>query len=115
MGKLTIRRGDTTTITVVYTLDGVAVDLTGSTVFFTVKPTMQNNETDDTTAVITETVTSHSDPTAGTTLIELSNTQTLVDIGTYYYDIQVKDASGNITTIDIGPCKVLPQVTARTS
>lgn len=115
MGKLKIRRGDTTTITLNYTLNGVAVDLTGSTVYFTVKPTLPTDDSDDSTAVITEEVTSHSDPTNGQTVIPLSATQTTVTAGGYYYDIQVKDASGNITTIDVGTVKVLPDVTRRTT
>lgn len=115
MGKLTARRGDTTTITVVYTLNGVAVDLTDATVFFTVKPTLPTDDSDDSAAIITETVTSHSDPTAGTTIIELSAAQMTVNAGNYHYDIQVKDSDDNITTIDVGTFKVLPDVTRRTS
>lgn len=93
--------------------DGLAIDLTGATVFFTVK----ENESDaDTSAVITEDVTSHTDPTNGETSIEVSDTETDdVDPGTYYYDIQVKTAAGNIQTVVKGTLTVLTDITRRTS
>jgi hypothetical protein len=105
-----IIRGDTTSIN--FTVAGV--DLTGATVFFTVKPELTDDST-DTNAVITKEVTSHSDPTAGETVIELDSTDTDVEPGVYYYDIQIKRASGTILSIPARKLKIWADVTRRTT
>ena len=115
MGKITVRRGDTSVINVVYTAKNVPVDLTGSTVHFTVRATYAESQTDDTDALIQKTVTDHTDPTLGQTSIELTPTQTNIAASKYKYDVQVVDADGKVTTIDIGDFQVLPHVTVRTT
>lgn len=47
--------------------------------------------------------------------LTLSSTDTNQTVGTYYYDVQYKDADDNIVTIARGLFKVIPQVTIRTT
>lgn len=106
---LFIIRGDSYSIGV--TLSGM--DLTGTTVFFTVKAALDADAT-DAAALIAVEVTDHDDPTNGHTIIPLSATDTTVTPGEYYYDIQVKDGD-TITSIPVRKCKIYADVTRRTS
>lgn len=114
MGKcdLTIIRGDTEDIGFELKNDGVAVDLTGSSVYFTAKPAL-TADNDDNTAVIQVEVISHTDPTNGITVIPLTPSDTDVTPGTYYYDIQIKSATGVITSIKHRQLEVIADVTRR--
>lgn len=98
MSKITIKRGDTRVINIPYLdANGAALDLTGAKVYFTVNAS--SSPTDDTSAVIAKSTSSFASPTSGIATITLSNTDTQnITPGTYYYDAQVKDASGNVTT-----------------
>lgn len=91
---------------------GSSVDLTGATVFFTAKKNMSDL---DAAAVIKKDVTSHSDPTHGKTVITLTTSDTNVPVGNYFWDIRIKDASGNITNTEQEILKVAAVVTQRTS
>lgn len=111
---LTAPRRDTFPIVVTVTSDGAAVDITGYTFFFTAKKC----DTDtDAQAVITKDVTSHTNPTGGVTTITLSSADTNVDAMDYVYDIQMKDTSGNITTLvtPAGKFTIVQDITQRTS
>ena len=68
-----------------FTENGVAVDITGWTVYFTVKSLLSDA---DVSAVISKTITVHSNPTDGKTLLELSVTDTNL-IGSYFLIRQV--------------------------
>lgn len=106
---LFIIRGDTASLP--FTVD---MDLTGCTVFFTAKSTISNSA-DDSDAVIEVTVTDHDDPINGITTIPLSASDTDVTPGEYYYDIQIKDGDGNITSIPVRKLKIFGDVTRRTT
>lgn len=114
MGKITIRRGDTAIINVVYTANGLPVNLTGAKVFFTVRLDFAGIQLNDSDATITADVTVHTEPLVGKTTITLSPVQTNVTAGKYKYDVQVVESGGKVTTIDIGDFQVLPHVTVRT-
>lgn len=89
---------------------GAVVDITGDTIYFTVK----TSETDtDAAALIRKNVTSHTDPTNGETEIALSNTDTAITAGEYYFDIQRKHTT-KITTLVKGTFKVIQDITIRT-
>lgn len=103
-------RGDTASID--FTI--ADKDLTGATVFFTAKSAIDADAT-DAEAVISVEVTDHTDPTNGTTVIPLTATDTTVTPGTYYYDIQVKEADGTITSIPVRKLVVVGDVTRRTT
>lgn len=114
---LKITRGDDKSIAITFP---TGTDLTGCTVFFTVKPETEVNATDpsDANAVIKAQTSSHTNPTAGQTVITLTHTDTgAAAPGDYVYDIQLKDSGGNITTYGNGPkpCRVLADVGQRTS
>jgi len=103
-------RGDTKFINIeLKDKDGNPIDLTGSTIWFTLK---ENIKDPDTAAAIQKVITNHTDPTNGKTriVLESSDTQDL-QLGSYHYDIQLVDNGGNVTTVLIGRLKVLADVT----
>jgi hypothetical protein len=100
-------RGDSYSIPVSFS----GINLTGSTVFFTIKPAL-TNDADDTTAVLAIEVTSHDDPTNGHTIIPLTSTDTEIEPGEYYYDIQIKNGA-TVTSIPARKVKIVADVTRR--
>lgn len=107
MGKLTVDRGTTFTIDIVYKKNGVAATLSGATVRFTVKSVEYDTSTTDATAVITKNVTSHVDAPNGLSKITINpaDTATLTP-GKYLYDIKVAEGGGAIYKIDEGTLKL---------
>lgn len=108
-------RGDSRVLAInVVDATGNPVDITGGTVFFTLNAS--NAPTDDTSAVLQKTQTSHTAPTLGQTTITLTNTDTQsIAPGNYYYDLQYKDASGNITSTKPDVFQIIGDVTRRIS
>ena len=86
-------------------------DITGATAFFTLK----NFDADlDASAVLKVDWTSHSTPTAGKTLLALTNVQTLALLPRdYVYDVQIKTATGKIHTVAYGTFTVYQHRTIR--
>jgi hypothetical protein len=117
MTAITLNRGDSKTyvVTCKYTSTGEAINITGWTVFFTVKKNTNSNDSTDTDAIIKKTITSHTDPTNGITTISLTSDDTDIPSCSYMYDIQVKDASGNIGSTIADKFNVRGDVTRRTS
>lgn len=110
MSKLSFYRGDDNTIALSFTQNDVAVDITGWTIFFTIK---QKINDDDDDASLKKDVTSHTDAAAGETEIVLTDTNTDDLLGAYVYDIQYKDDSGNIKTVLTGEITFKEDVTRR--
>lgn len=106
--SISLIRGDDATITVTF----ADTDLTGATVYFTVKSSLDDADAD---AVISKDITSHSDPTNGETQIALSSSDTADLAGKYYWDLQLKDSGGVITSTRYGVMNVDKDVTIRTS
>jgi len=89
-------KGDTYPIDIqILDSDDVAINLTGSTVFFTVK---RNIEDTDAQALISKSVTSHSSPTTGETSIPILASEADID-GNFFYDIKIKSATSVITSV----------------
>lgn len=111
--KIELVRGDDEAIELEFLneADNTPIDLTGSTVMFTVRA--NKDEADDTNALIKKDVTSHIDPTHGKTVVELSHTETTVAVGNYNYDLQIKDTAGKIKTIVIAEASIIQDVTKR--
>jgi hypothetical protein len=110
--NLDIKRGDSKSYTLTFRdEEGSVIDITGWTVFFTVKDKIDDT---DETAVLKKTITSHTDPTNGKTKIELSSTDTNL-VGNYIYDIQIKKDTNEINTILEGNITFAKDVTRRTS
>jgi hypothetical protein len=113
--KLQIIRGDSQSIAVTFEdEDGNALDLTGKTVFFTVKDIDDDADNDD-DALIKKEVTNHTDPTAGKTTITIASTDTDLTPNDYVFDLQVKDIVGNIMSTQRSVLEVVADVTRRTS
>ena len=90
---------------------GDAVDLTGDTIFFTVK----ENETDlDADALIRKDITPP-DPTTGVAEMTISHDDSDVDVGDWYFDVQRVTAAGTVTTIMKGTFRIIQDITIRTS
>lgn len=109
-------RGDTRTLDIqINNSDGTPFNLTGCTVYFTLN-SLQNPTDDgtDNTAALKTSTNSFSSPTSGLAVITLTNalTQPLA-AGDYWYDIQLKDGSGNITSLGANKFKVIDDITTR--
>jgi hypothetical protein len=114
MNTITVIRGDDVTLNVAFKdNDGNSIDITGYTVFFTVKDNLATS--DDAGALIAKTVTSHSLPSQGQTIINLSNTDTNLPEGIYHYDFQTKDIADKISSTERGVFAVNLDVTKRTA
>lgn len=92
--------------------DDDPIDITGWTLFFTVKVAMNDTDAD---AVISEEVTSHLSPTGGQTKISVTAAQTSTLLGDYYYDVQYKKPDGTIKTVLKGLIGFTKDVTQRTT
>lgn len=79
-------------VTITDSTTGNAKDITGWTVYFMVK---RDIEDADSEALISKTITSHSDPTNGVTLFSIAREDTEeLNYGKYVYDIQYITAGG---------------------
>ena len=92
--KLEIIRGGDYTIPIqVNDADGNAIDITGQTLFFTVK---HNAIDDDDDAIISKDITVHATPASGLSTLILSDTDTDVNPGRYVYDFKRQDGATSI-------------------
>lgn len=106
-----IYRGDDKTLNLTFRDSaGNPINLSGSTIYFTAKKKL---EFDDDKAVIQKDVTAHTNNTAGTSAIVLTNTDTSITPDTYLYDIQYKTAGGVISTVLTDELIIKPDVTRR--
>ena len=111
MSQLSVFRGDDK----VYNLsfkdgDGVAIDITDWTIFFTVK---KNKLTPDADADISKDITVHTAPLTGLSAITLTDSDTDLDPRLYWYDIQVKKDDGTISTVIKDKFQVKGDITRR--
>ena len=103
-------RGDTRSITLTFTdKNSDPIDLTGATLWFTVKSAVADADAD---AVIQKKITDHTDPTNGisTVVISPEDTENL-PIARYFYDFQLVDPNGNVSTVLEGTFKLKYDVT----
>lgn len=106
-------RGDTFKKTLNFTSNGSPLDITGSTVFFTIK---KNPNSLDTEALVQQKVTTHTNPTQGVTEINVSGAEMgVLDVESYWYDIQVTLSNGDVATVLRGKFVVLVDVTKDTT
>lgn len=94
---------------------GSAYDLTGKTIFFTVK-NIDDVADNDTAAVIKKDITVHTNAVGGITTLSLSAVETDIALGDFKYDIKIYQA---VPLIDLnsekGICQVTDKVTERIS
>lgn len=105
MATLEIDRGTTYTIGVLYKKDGVATTLVGATVRFTAKTEEWDDNMTDSSAVILKNITDGNADGEATITIDPVDTAEL-EPTTYYYDIKVEEAGGDIYKIDEGKIKL---------
>ena len=92
---------------------GTPIDLTGATVFFTVKQ-IPDDLADDELAIVKKDITDHTDPTHGKTAIVLGPEDTVTaEPGPYLYDIVLKDSGGKLTSYGMGNFLLNPGITRR--
>jgi hypothetical protein len=93
---ITVFRGDDLDLTLSFkTVTGAAIDLTGCTLFATVKSSIEDP---DTSAALTPTVTISTPETAGICTVTATATQMSALRGQYILDVQLKTAAGKIRT-----------------
>lgn len=107
--KLEIIKGDDVLLTCSFTDENDAVvDISSADLTFTVReaPTDEN-------PLISVTVASglHTDPVNGETQVQLSHTDTDVESGNYYWDIQLTYGSGTINSVKKGEIIVVDDIT----
>lgn len=81
---------------------GNAVDMTGKTLYFSVKKLVYDNDAADDSAVIKKTITNHTgvvgtttlNATGGVTGFQLSDVDTYIDPAKYHFDFIVEAANG---------------------
>lgn len=81
-------------------IDGELVDITGSTVRFTVKSSEYDDSMTDSTAVISKDITDGTAEGAYTITINPSDTATL-DPGKYFYSIKIDMDSDGVTVYEL--------------
>lgn len=106
--KIEIIQRDSKNFVFNFTNSAGVVDITGWTLYFAVKKIAS-----DTSTVLYKTVTSHTDPTQGTTALAITSSESNLTVGTYYYDIRVKTTGNSIFTIMKGNLEI--QVGVNTS
>jgi hypothetical protein len=112
---INVKRGETKRYLIsVYESDGVTpVDLTGLEVLFTVKQTLYDLDTEDSIAYIRKTATHLAE--IGKAEFNLTETDTFIPAGSYYYDIKIRKEDGTWTKYKTADTfNVLAQVTNRT-
>jgi hypothetical protein len=82
-----VKRGDSFRQKITVTMDGVVVNITGWTIYFTLK---EKKADEDKNAIIKKNITEHINPTTGESLLLVLPEETRTLLGDYYYDIQVK-------------------------
>lgn len=94
MAELAVKRKTDNSWMITFKRNNVAIDITGYTIFFTVK---KNTSQSDTDAIITKTILPGqlTDPTHGITRLTLTDTDTDIAKGSYVYDLIFIDGSGN--------------------
>lgn len=100
---LTLYRKSTKTYEVQFKKDGLAVDITDWTIYFTIKTNMEDLDAD---AKLAKIVTTFSSPTSGKALIELTTAETDIIAGNYWYAIDYKDDDDNEDTLIYGKIKI---------
>ncbi len=95
--------------------DGTPIDISGQTVYFTVKIKWDLAEIDatDSNAVIKKDITTHTDPTQWETTIILTSTDTDIDPNVYSADLQLKNASWQVSSTTRFDVEIIQEVTQR--
>lgn len=115
LSNLQTYRGDDLDIGLTFTdTDEVPIDITGWTLFFTMKHT--KDDTDDQALLQLNILPSEiAAPLTGEAKFHVTNQQSALFNGPYWYDIQVKKADNSIQTVTQGNINFLTDATIRTT
>ena len=105
--NLELIRKSTKTYELQFQKDGAGVDITGWSIYFTIKEKMEDTDED---AKLAKVVTNHDSATSGKTLIELSSSDTDIEKGNYCYSIDYLDDDGNEGVLVYGRIKIAEPV-----
>jgi hypothetical protein len=108
--NLEIVRRDTKNYKLQITQNGVAVDVSGWTIYYTVKTDFNDV---DSSALISKNVLipSNSESMAGITYLALSSSDTALPVGEYFYDIKLIDTGSRVTFMS-GKLDIVPSIRA---
>ncbi|RKZ36690.1 MAG: hypothetical protein DRQ49_17500 [Gammaproteobacteria bacterium] len=111
IGEISWYRGDSypLELTIKDKDSGSVIDLTGYSFILTVDTL--KTPPDDTTKVFNVSGVLDGDPTTGKVSFTPSAIQTDIEPASYYYDVQMTDASSNIRTIAKNKFKILQDIT----
>lgn len=113
---ITIYRGDDFELPLQFWTDSAKttpIDLTGCTIYFTVKKRADNDLT-DAAAIFTKTVTSHTNAAQGQTkVVGVPADMKAQSPKEYTYDIQLKDSGDKIKTLTKGTFVLEAEITNR--
>jgi len=113
VSTITINRQDTYARTINLTdSDGVAIDATGWTIYFTVRKNIPSTSTTtDTDADISKTI---AGDVSGIQTLTLSSSDTDITPGTYWYDFEIKKTDDTISSSTKFPFVVKSDITRTT-
>ena len=102
---LCIVQGDDKAYNLTFTQDGTTpLDLTDSTLKLVIVGTKKKDDAD---ALVTKTITTFTDATNGLAAITLTNTDTDLPIGTYFYRLKMIDSIGKVKTVMRGELEIV--------
>lgn len=105
---ITRRRGDTKAIVFRFTVSGVAMNLAGCSFLMTIDP--EKAPLDDTANILQMTGSALDD---GRVAFEMTEGEANIVPGTYFYDVQITDADGKISTPEdsCGKFRIIQDIT----
>ena len=108
--NLEIVRRDTKNYTIRLTQNGVAVNISGWSIYFSVKSDFNDL---DASAVLSKNVLipTNSESAAGIAYLPLTSSETALSVGEYFYDIKLI-STGNRVTFMSGKLSILPSIRA---
>jgi len=101
--ELEIIRKSTKAYKLIFTKDGLSTDITGWTIYFTVKESMEDS---DENAKIAKTITTHANALSGIALVELTAADTDIAKGNYWYSFDYKTADDDEGAVNSGKIKI---------
>lgn len=107
-----IRRDDTIINLTFSNSDRTPINITGFTLIFNVKAKTSDP---DSRSIIRKVVTVHTLPLQGKTAIAITNTDSNVAEGQYYYDFQLVSAGGSVQSTKRGAFEVIQDISIGTS
>ncbi len=99
MTDLEFYEGEDITYPISITENGVAKDITGYTIRFVAKKSINDGNSE---AIIIKNITTHSSPIGGITSLSFNHTDTVGKNGKYVYDLQWEDTFSDIRYITGG-------------